>query len=206
MPTGYTAGIVDGKITTFEQFAKQCIRAFGATIHMRDDNLDVEYTPRTPDDYHKESLRDAKRLYQQAIELSDEDILKNRKKEIEEEIKHAEDRIEQIRKSKEVLLEMKSKAEVWIPPTKDHEEFKKFMIQQLDSTIEYDGDNTYVKVELYQKREELKNLDVDVEREKMKEAAQEDIVYHTKKYYEEIGRCAKSNKWVEDLLQTLTND
>ena len=30
MPTGYTAGIIDGKTETFQDFEKQCMRAFGA--------------------------------------------------------------------------------------------------------------------------------------------------------------------------------
>ena len=29
MATGYTAGIIDGKTETFQDFAKQCMRAFG---------------------------------------------------------------------------------------------------------------------------------------------------------------------------------
>ncbi len=62
MPTGYTAGILDGKITTFQQFAKQCMRAFGATIHMRDDDMDAEITPRTPSDYYSKEIEKAKNI------------------------------------------------------------------------------------------------------------------------------------------------
>ena len=46
MPTGYTHGIIDGDITTFEQFAERCSRAF--LIHMRDDSSDAEYKKREP--------------------------------------------------------------------------------------------------------------------------------------------------------------
>lgn len=42
MPTGYTAGIIDGKINTFRDFALVCVKAFGAAIHMRDEQ-DVKY-------------------------------------------------------------------------------------------------------------------------------------------------------------------
>ena len=45
MPTGYTAGIIDGKTETFQEFAKQCMRNFGACIHMRDENMGKEYEP-----------------------------------------------------------------------------------------------------------------------------------------------------------------
>lgn len=41
MPTGYTVGIADGKITTFEQYAMTCARAFGALVMMRDDPFDA---------------------------------------------------------------------------------------------------------------------------------------------------------------------
>ena len=46
MPTGYTAGIADGTITNFEQYALRCIRAFGATMHLRDESLEHEYEPK----------------------------------------------------------------------------------------------------------------------------------------------------------------
>ena len=56
MPTGYTGYIVDGDITEFKDFAKLCMRACGATIHMRDEPTDKEYEPRTPSDYHLTSI------------------------------------------------------------------------------------------------------------------------------------------------------
>ena len=56
MPTGYTEGIIDGKTETFQDFAKQCMRAFGATIHMRDEDMEAEITPRTPSDYSSKEI------------------------------------------------------------------------------------------------------------------------------------------------------
>lgn len=44
MPTGYTAGILNGTIKTFKEFATKCSRAF--MIHMRDEAHDAPYTPR----------------------------------------------------------------------------------------------------------------------------------------------------------------
>ena len=41
MPTGYTADIQDGKITTLREYALSCARAFGALIMMRDDPHDA---------------------------------------------------------------------------------------------------------------------------------------------------------------------
>ena len=41
MATGYTYPVVEGKITEFSEFALGCARAFGAFMHMRDDNSDA---------------------------------------------------------------------------------------------------------------------------------------------------------------------
>ncbi len=84
MPTGYTAEILDGKITTFPQFAKQCMRAFGATIHMRDDDMDAEFTPRTPSDYYAKEIKKANQVIKEAELLTDEEIIDARKKELQE--------------------------------------------------------------------------------------------------------------------------
>lgn len=46
MPTGYTAGIIDGKIKDFKEFAKLCSRAF--IVHLRDEPINSEYKKREP--------------------------------------------------------------------------------------------------------------------------------------------------------------
>ena len=56
MPTGYTAYIEDGDITTGKDFLKLCTRAFGVAIDQKDDPLSVPtrreveaWTPPTPE-------------------------------------------------------------------------------------------------------------------------------------------------------------
>jgi hypothetical protein len=61
MPTGYTAGILDGKINTFPEFATECMKAFGACIHMRDDDISTTYRPRKVDDYYIKKIKEIKR-------------------------------------------------------------------------------------------------------------------------------------------------
>lgn len=41
MPTGYTAYIKDGKITSGKEFLKLCTRAFGIAVDLKDESLDV---------------------------------------------------------------------------------------------------------------------------------------------------------------------
>ena len=75
MPTGYTAGILDGTIKDFPTFAKQCMRAFGATIHMREEPASKEYEPRVPSDYHKQQLGYAMKDLEKLGKMSDIELL-----------------------------------------------------------------------------------------------------------------------------------
>jgi hypothetical protein len=42
MPTGYTAGVADGTITEFREYALLCARAFGACIMLRDEPVEEQ--------------------------------------------------------------------------------------------------------------------------------------------------------------------
>lgn len=55
MPTGYTA-IIDDSDATFEQYVWRCARAFGALMHMRDDDLCATVRPPPEDDWHAKEL------------------------------------------------------------------------------------------------------------------------------------------------------
>ena len=74
MPTGYTAGILDGTTKDFKQFAKHCSRAF--IVHLRDEPIDSEYKKREVSDYHIKEIEKAKAELKQADSLSDEERAK----------------------------------------------------------------------------------------------------------------------------------
>ena len=203
MATGYTAGIIDGKTETFQDFAKQCMRAFGATIHMRDENMDKEYEPRTPSDYHTEALEKAKEKLKQAETLTDAELIEMRTKELEESKKYHLESIAKTKIARAKLEEFLAKAIEFKAPTPEHEELRKFMIEQLQSTIDFDGKTDYHDKALPQVEMELKNIDANQIRFSMIADANKDITYHLKEYKEELKRCAESNAWVETLLGSL---
>ena len=203
MPTGYTVGIIDGKTATFQDFAKQCMRAFGATIHMRDENMDKEYEPRTPSDYHTEALEKAKEKLKQAETLTDAELIEMRTKELEETKKFHLESIAKIKVTRAKLEEFLAKAIEFKAPTPEHEGLRKFMIEQLQSTIDFDGKTDYHDKALPQVEMELKNIDANQIRFSMIADANKDITYHLKEYKEELKRCAESNAWVETLLGSL---
>lgn len=203
MPTGYTAGIIDGKTETFQDFAKQCMKAFGACIHMRDENMDKEYEPRTPSDYHIKALEKAKKKLKQAETFTDAELIEMRTKELEESKKYHLESIAKTKVARAKLEEFLAKAIEFKAPTPEHEGLRKFMIEQLQSTIDFDGKTDYHDKALPQVEMELKNIDANQIKFSLIADANKDIAYHLKEYKEELKRCAESNAWVETLLGSL---
>lgn len=203
MPTGYTAGIIDGEIKTFKQFATLCMRAFGATLHMRDDGLDKVYEPRVPSKYYEDNIAKAKTMLQQANTLPDEAIIQSRYEELEKEKQRL---LDHIAKSKENLKSLNSiLAEVnsYSPPTFEHTGIKDFMIQQINETIKFDCDTSYCKNKISEIDIELSVTDAAKIRKVLIDKTNKDLYFYTAENAKELQRCAQANKWVEEFLQSL---
>jgi hypothetical protein len=205
MPTGYTAGIIDGKINTFQDFAKQCMRAFGACIHMRDEDYDKNYEPRLPSDYHLKRIEKSKEEIARINSISDEDLILTRKVEIETEIKRCKDSISKQKKNRNALLSIKSDIQDWTPPTSEHVGIKDFMLEQIKVTIEGDCDPRYYLKEIKELQSKLIFLDAKDERRRMLELENSRIEYGKVEYEKEVKRCNDANKWITDLLDSIKN-
>jgi hypothetical protein len=204
MPTGYTAGVVDGTTKTFKDFAKICMRAFGAAIHMRDEPLSKKYEKRTPDSYYYENLEEAKKNLADLETLPDQYFIEAEYEKIKEDIKYYAKKINEIKETKERLDNLLNEASEWKPPTKDHVEFKKFMIQQLQLTLESDGDTSYYDEKLKELYEKLESpIDIVLVKEELRESYEYDVVSRQKRLEEEIERCKSSNDWTDELLKSI---
>lgn len=206
MPTGYTEGILNGKIKTFEEFAILCIRAFGAAIHMRDESLDVQYKPREVEKYYYDSLETAKKNLEEFLKKSDDEILDDEIKSIESSINYYENKISETKNNLKKLKGILKSTKNWNPPTPDHEEFKKFMITQLEETIKWDGDYEYCEENLNTYLDLKSNLDIEKIKKNKLETLEQSIEYSKTRLKEEIERVNDSNQWVESLLQSLLDN
>jgi len=82
MPTGYTSFIEDGKVKTAKQFLHLCLRAFGVTMMIREDSLEVkdDYTEdllkafRGERSYHKKKINEAQKRMDAILALTDEEL------------------------------------------------------------------------------------------------------------------------------------
>lgn len=203
MPTGYTEGLLKGTVKTFPQFAKICMRAFGATIHQRDESLDAPYKPRVPGNFHGKEIAKAKKKLKLVSVYSDMIIVALAKKELTERknayIKHTKEAEQNAKR----LFAMQSKIAEWTPPTQEHLKFGEFMLQQITSSLQFDGDSKYYRNELFQIEKQIKKIKADVCRKEMIQRAEHDIAYHTRELEEEIKRCKDANKWADELIKSL---
>ena len=204
MPTGYTAGIIDGEITTFEQFATQCTRAFGATIHMRDNPMDSPYEPRTPSDYHTNSIQSKRERLEEIESMSDEKIVEDFNTQLEEDLKYHQTKMEEDKRNLEKLNSMLESAKSWIPPTEDHQSFRNFMIEQIESTIKVDGDPSYHTNKMVEIKKQMEEgINPKEYREETIQEIKSQISYHETEYQKELVRCKDSNDWMDKFFESI---
>ena len=204
MPTGYTAGILDGKVNTFEEFATVCTRAFGATIHMRDNPMDSPYEPRTPSDYHTNSIQSKRERLEEIESMSDEKIVEDFNTQLGEDLKYHQTKMEEDKRNLEKLNSMLESAKSWVPPTEDHQPFRNFMIEQIESTIKVDGDPSYhVNKMVGIKKQMEEGINPKEYREETIQEIKSQISYHETEYQKELVRCKDSNDWMEKFFESI---
>ena len=199
MPTGYTADIE--KDMSFEDFVLRCSRNFGATMHQRDDDMkDKPKLRGVESSYHVDALSNAKKT---VAELEAMAGVNSRteygKKVIEEETASGQkyfNKAVALRNKYEAMLR---KVYSWFPPTPDHENLKKFMIDQITQSITHDCDTHFTMKRL---TDLSKANPLDKYNEALKRAYK-DVEYHETELYKERERNAGANKWIAALYDSL---
>lgn len=196
MPTGYTADVGTGKVTDFAEFAMQCARAFGACVTMRDDPSDAIIPDEfKPSSHHADRLAEAKAelsclqgmtVDQQEVAARDayEQALAYQKRYRREK--------EEQRARYEAMLD---KVAGWSPPTADHVEMKKFMREQLRTSIDFDCGGSY--------EPEAKKLSRSEWHAEAIKKAEHDVTYHADEHRKEVERAINRTAWVKALRASL---
>lgn len=200
MPTGYTAPIYDGeKDFTFEKFVMRCARSRGALLEMRGEPLDAKIDFDKlfqPSDYHKRALERAEKEYQDFLDNppTEEELGKQydeRDRKDNEWYLMEVDRRGVIRVRYEQMLQ---KVKQWMPPTDEHCSLKDFMIEQLESSMNYDCD---VHPPIHGSREE------HIKFYSSPDYLLREIEHHREEYEKEVEYCNKKKQWVIDLINSL---
>lgn len=139
MATGYTHILLDKPETTFEEFALRCARAFGATIEMRDDPLDVPPPAEVkPDDYYLRQIPDAEARVRELEVMTAEEAEIKAAEAHREALKFWRECNENYARKRRLYEAMLAKVEAWEPPSPGHEGLKKFMREQIVDSIKFD--------------------------------------------------------------------
>jgi hypothetical protein len=203
MPTGYTAGIVAGTTKDFREFAMQCMRSFGATIHMRDDPMDKAWEPRKPSEHYQRKVAEAEVELEAAKNMSLDEITEQRRLQLEKDKAFFTDRLKEIEAIGGRLKGYLAEAGKFVPPTKDHENFKAFLIQQLTDTLNWDGDPKYTLEYLEFTNAELRNLQPEKIKAEKIDSAERALKHYREEYERDLQICRDSNLWVERALSAL---
>ncbi len=192
MPTGYTAPIMDG--ITFEQFILSCARAFGALVTMRDEPNDAPIPDEfQASDYHVKALEKANVELIEFQALTTKDYEVKAKEEFDQAITRYNERKVAMEIQRNQYQSMLSKVKLWVPPSSEHEGLKKFMIEQIESSIKFD---------CY--KPDIPTLSTPEEWANNKlQSISWSIDYHTKENSKEIKRNASRNKWISELKSSL---
>lgn len=196
MPTGYTAKLVE-RGQTFPEFVMTCARAFGACIDMRDDDLTTPIPDRfKPSDYHKKALIEAQlelRELRAMGKLAQKEFGESKKKAA---IASVRKYLNEKRDENKRLEDMRSKVVEWVPPTADHAGVKKFMLEQIDTSMN-DVDYSEDALRNYKSKPAIDFYLTAVE------SAKSSIEYHSKKSQEEVARADDRTEWVRQLRESL---
>lgn len=196
MPTGYTAFIEDGDITSGKDFLMLCARAFGACVDMKDEPLSKPIPHELkPSTYYHERMVDClrrraeyERMSLEEAEAICEDKYLHEVK-CREEFKREQQKL--LERYNRVLDEVKS----WVPPTDDHQGLKNFAIEQIEMCLPnpdlFDSTNPPHK---WNGAEWINS---------MIEMCDEDIERFKKRQQEENERVSRRNQWISQLRESL---
>ena len=200
MPSGYTVGVQDGSVTNFRQFALQCARNFGALIEMREEALNVPIPDEfKPSDHHSTNLKLEENRLNLLQAMTEEDINASYEDWHGKQVKEAKESLDRQRREGERYSKMLKAVHAWEPPSEDHKNLKKFMIEQLTKSVKWDCDDDY-----YNKMTERE--DPFVWHKENIESCQRTIEYHKKHWAEETQRCKERTEWVRLLKESLKTD
>lgn len=198
MPTGYTAPIADG--ITFKEYAMGCARAFGALIMMRDEPQNAEIPEAfKASTYHKDAIEKAAMELKELLAMDHATATEKAKEAHQKHIDYHTEAIAKVEALAAKYKAMLAEVEAYKAPSPDHENFKKFMADQIKDSMDFDCGGTYHQESISSARLLSAAEWIDSEKDRIGR----DIEYHRKKHQEEIDRTNQRNEWVKKLRESL---
>ena len=192
MATGYTHKIKDGQ--TFNEFVWGCARAFGALVSMREDPSDAPIPIAfSISSSHNDELSRAYAAWNELQAIT----LKEAERRAISSYQTARTHHVQNQKDTATLrasyVAMINQVKAWVPPSPEHVELKTFMLQQLETSLDFDGRAAPAP-------NQLSGVAWLVDQT---ERGTWSISYHTKENQLEHERVASRNLWLSQLRASI---
>jgi hypothetical protein len=196
MPTGYTSYIEKG--CSLREYALVCARAFGACIDFMEDSWDKEIPDEVPvSTYNKGEWERAKAELIDLQILTLEEAEEKAKAEYILQEKNYEKYLKESKETEKKYADMLLRVKAWNPPTEEHKNLKKFMVEQIHTG------NSHMSEYYEKKLAELKPLSTEEWLKKEAEEILRKIQYHKTQYDKDVERMEHRNKWIKDLKTSL---
>ena len=203
MPTGYTAHIEDGEITTGKEFLRLCTRAFGIAIDVKDEPLSTP-TPSSfePSPFYKENYDRALKKLEEINKMTFDEVKVQMRADYEKRISDDKRYAERATTMNEKYAKVRKEVEEWIPPTEEHEGLKKFALEQIDMCV---TKQEYIDECLEKSKERFDDSDEAVQNyiNDIVDYYQRNIERSYKSWQEELERTRSKNEWMTKFLESL---
>ena len=196
MPTGYTADIIDG--ISFETYAMNCARAFGACVTLRDEPGGGERIPDDfePSSYHLTAADKARAELATLDAMTPADLERAADEAWHDTEASRLKALEGARKQRAACEAMLVQVEAWTPPTPGHAGLHAFMREQIEQSIAFDCCGSWYK----NQAPPLTGAAWAAER---RAALIYKVEHHDKEHAAEVARAAERTAWVQALRASL---
>jgi hypothetical protein len=196
MPTSYTEKVGTGEVTDFAEYAMMCARNFGVCITLRDDPLSGEVPEFRPDPHYTERLAEAREKIAEWDSMTTEQRMEKYEAECREIMEYARNGIQEVNEMRKRYEAMLEKARGFKPPTEEHKNYAKFIVDQLQQSIDFDCSTEYYDSIKYSPAFGDWVLKTQLRLAQALSSASQSLV-------EEYERCAKRNEWIANLRKAI---
>lgn len=139
MPTAYTDPVGTGEITDLKGFALLCARGMGACLSMRDEPLSTPIPEKfEPSPYYRDALAEAQEKLAEVQSWTEAESQEAACSAYKEGIERVQRENNETALALDRYRDMLAQVTAWHPPTEDHKQFRFFMIDQLNDTIDFE--------------------------------------------------------------------
>ena len=202
MASGYTQEVLSGNVNTLKEFAAVCAKGFGATSHQQDENLSTPLKEAVVGKEHKKSIRALKSTLKKFNAITDEQLYEDELNALKTSKEHYLGKVDLMKEAKKKCSALLLDAQLWTPPTENHEVVKEMMVEHLKSTIEFDCDLDSVNQLIEDIDNKMESIDVESIRTKQVEAIEGQIDFHEQSHKVDEDHVKQSNEWVSQLMNS----